>query len=67
MEDGINLMKVWKHNRTEGSASISESPIKKVMSLMVFRDLLLRAIMLSYTTEAAPMISSLAFLPSARL
>lgn len=32
----INLMKVWKHSRTEGSASAPESPIKKVTSLIAF-------------------------------
>lgn len=46
---GINLIKVWKHNRTKGSASISRCPIKKpMMSLIGWRDLPLGAAIYSY-------------------
>lgn len=48
---GINLIKVWKHNRTKGSASISRCPIKKpMMSLIGWRDLPLGAVIVSWLT-----------------
>lgn len=36
VKDDKKLIKVWKYYRTESSASISESPIKKAMSSLLF-------------------------------
>lgn len=58
---GINLIKVWKHNRTKGSASISGCPIKMPMtSLIGWRYLPLGAVECSYPTYVVPVAADLA-------
>lgn len=58
---GINLIKVWKHNKTKGSASISWCPIRTPrMPLMCWRSLPLRAATYSYPSCMAPTAADLA-------
>lgn len=58
---GINLIKVWKHNRTKGSASISGCPIKTPMtSLIGWQYLPLGTAEYSYPTYVVPIAADLA-------
>lgn len=58
---GINLIKVWKHNKTNGSSSMSRCPIQMPRtSLICWRYLPLGAATYSYPTSMAPIAADLA-------